>query len=277
MQTGKMRPRGGRRRLSSLILTLALAITTNGNAGSLEGREDWEQGMAGTVPPRHRWPEAEPPAADARRLFVSAAVENPYGIPDLVRSSGACAGRGGRWHARLRWVRLTAPGYAEDLFEAAVGRALAGRRLHLHLVAERERGAASGFPVQSAGRVGGALAIDPCPALTFEAQALAPGGGGPGERSGVHDVRWTLGAGLFVPDVVALAVLDASRDTGPFIRAGLMLDGPEKLCFVCGFRSDTDEIGAGIVRRGRPVVAFSWRMHPVLGTTFAAGIGVVVP
>lgn len=273
MQTGKMCHRGGRRRLRLMVLTAVVALPPG--AGAAWGQAAWEQGTAGAALALHRRP-ALAGAAGSRWLFFAASIEEPYLIPGLSRSVAECAGRGGPWQARLRWVRLAAPRYAEDAFEYDAGCALAAGCLHLHLVGRLQRGAAEGFAAQSGGRLGGALALDPHAALTLRAQALAPPGAG-SIADGMRRVPWTVSAGLFGPGIAVLAVLDGTRHHGRFLRAGLLLDGPSGACFLCGFRFDTSEISAGVMRRGRPLAVLAWRMHPVLGTSVSAGIGVMLP
>lgn len=274
MQTGKMRHRGRPRRLR--ILLLAALIASSPGAGLARAQSAWEQGTAGTSRPIHRL-AAPGDTAGGRLFFAAASIEEPYRIPGLVRSSAECAVRGATWQARLSWIRLAAPGYVEDAFECRAGRALAARRLHLHLLGHLERSVAEGFPSQGGARLGSVVALDPLPALTLKARVLSPPGGGFKVPGGRRRIPWRAHAGLYLSGLALLAEIDGTRHHGEYLRAGVILDATAGVSFLCGLRFDTGETSAGIMRRGRTPVVFAWRMHPVLGTSVAAGIGVMWP
>jgi hypothetical protein len=96
-------------------------------------------------------------------------------------------------------------------------------------------------------------------------------------RACIRDPAGRFRVLMLAGDHAAFLALTAGRDGSgrSLLRAGGCASIGRDVALTGGYDLVTGEVSGGVSIAAGPAAAFSWAMHPVLGTTFSASVGVV--
>lgn len=275
MQKGKDLYRGRVRRLRAPVAgLLVLAASCPARAGFFR-----IPGGAAEVLPA---PGGYPPAVDgAGTVSLSAAFyrRDLYLIPGLVETAAGLDCSSGPWRLAFSWRRRGHRLCDEDTHSAVLSVAQDGCLPGLHIETVSRRAAPEGFEDEWSGRIDAGLSI--CRAGAGYAAAsvtLAV------FRTGMRGIArgpdgdggWSAAAGIWNDGAAAEISLKRCM-TGTSMRIRLSLPLGTVASLRLGYGFDNGELLCGLtVTRGRWALDLSWSLHPVLGTSPGAGMGVSV-
>ena len=248
--------RKGLGRASMMVAFFLTLLHGQGRAG-----DSWERGMGGVMFPR--W---EHPAALDRRtgyLLVSASAANPFSMPGLYESTAFISAVSSRRAAGIRWERTGMAGYSRDLFEAVAGLALPGGLLRLNLIVRADIRGVAGYGRETSVSAAWSVFIDASPIAAAEMEPGTGAGGFPARAS----VRAGRGGAFLI------LTLDRYGPGDSTVRAGGSVRLAARVSFLAGYDIGTGEVSGGLAFLAPARTAFSWSVHPVLGTTFSISVG----
>jgi hypothetical protein len=255
MQKGK----GHREDLGRALIILALVAAIS--QGRSLAADSWERGMGGVMLPRLGHPAARSGLSGYLIALVTAA--NPFSVPGLYESAVSVALVRRRWSALAAWERTGTEGYSRDLLEASAGVALPGDFCHLTAIVGADITEVTGFGSEKILLSGCRISIELSHLIIVEAEFCAPAGER-GERATARVGGW---------DSCMILSLGRSIDGKFAARAGGVVPAAGPLHLLGGYDVETGETSGGIMLTGSVPAAFSWSIHPVLGTTCSLSIG----
>ncbi|MBU8921126.1 MAG: hypothetical protein KOO63_04820 [Bacteroidales bacterium] len=249
---------------ASVLLLLILLAGLPARASSFETSAF--RGMGST-----RYPERniswKSPDADSIWACISVSCANPYSIPDLYVSTLGFSMTPGTLHTHADWTVLTHPLYRENGLRISVGTSLLSSPVYVGLCSRMKWVRIRGYPglvrTVSSFHVGsclwGGLMIEgEIPVKVFDGGSMSEG-----------SLRMLIRTG----DIDLLLNIDEDLNGVRRERIGTAVRMKGRATLLGGYSSGACSVTAGLmIRSGMILTAFSWEGHPVLGSTYSAGI-----
>ena len=252
--------KGNGGRLVRSAVTAALVLVFSG--GRCRALDSWQRGMGGVIFPSRGHPAA--PRTEDGYLFAEVSATNLFSIPGLYQSAAALFFVTRCCSAAVSWECVSTAGFRRDRVEARAGPAIYGGIIEAGAILEIDCVDVTGCGSDSSVSAGIYLSSSLPWELSLEAAAL--------RRRSVVPVHVAIMAG---GDGTYLAITIGRDSRGVLSRAGGSLRLARMLSLIAGYDIGTGEVSGGVSLKAALPAAFSWSIHPVLGSTFSVTVGVV--